>query len=221
MKNEFVFLKTAEAILEKIFKQLNELKSVNFNHLDKDKTVLVMIDMVNGFVKKGALQSQRIASIVPEVVKLSYKCEELSIKKLVFADCHNKDSREFKSFPPHCVEGTNEKEVIEELKSIGGYKLIEKNSTNGFIEPSFQKWLKENETIDTFIVVGDCTDICVLQFVLSLKTHFNRLNQDSRIIVPMNGVNTYDHDTHDGDLMHVFGLYNMIMNDIEVVKEIV
>ncbi len=104
---------------------------------------------------------------------------------------------------------------------IGGYQLIEKNSTNGYLEPVFQNWLKENSEIDTFIVSGNCTDICVLQFALSLKAHFNRKNENSNIIVPINAVNTYDLDEHDGDLMHAIALYQMMGNDIEVVSELI
>ncbi len=221
MKNKFIFLKTSEAILEKIFDKFTELESIKFRHLDKTKTCLVMIDMVNGFVRKGALQSDRISSIVPEVVKLSFRCEENNIKKIAFADSHQEEAVEFKAYPPHCIEGTKEADIIDELKAIGGYRLITKNSTNGFIEPDFQEWLHDNPEVDTFIIVGDCTDICIMQFALSLKAHFNRLNQYSRIIVPMNGVNTYDADIHDGDLMHIMGLYMMMINNIEIVKDII
>ncbi len=112
MKNKFVFLKTSEAVLEKIFEKLNALKSININSLQKDKTVLIIIDMVNGFTKKGPLQSPRIASIIPDIIKLSYKCEELKIKKIVFADSHTESSPEFKSYPCHCLKGTNESKVI-------------------------------------------------------------------------------------------------------------
>ncbi|HEY8364861.1 MAG TPA: isochorismatase family protein, partial [Haloplasmataceae bacterium] len=103
---------------------------------------------------------------------------------------------------------------------IGGYTLFEKNSTNGFLEPKFQEWLSINKDITNFIIVGCCTDICILQFALTLKTHFNRLNKESRIIVPINAVNTYDGGLHDGELMHIMALYNMMINNIELVKEI-
>ncbi|QVK17435.1 cysteine hydrolase [Mycoplasmatota bacterium] len=221
MKNKEMFLKNSEAILGKIVEQLDNLEAVDLKTLDKNKTAVVIVDMVNGFVKKGALQSDRIASLVPEVVKIAKWCDELQIKKVVLADSHPENTPEFKSYPCHCVKGTEEAEVVNEIKTIGNYLLIEKNSTNGFIEPVFQKWLIENKEINNFIVVGDCTDICVLQFALTLKTHFNRINEDSRIIIPMNAVDTYDFETHNGDLMHLIGLYFMMINSIEIVKEII
>lgn len=45
-------------------------------------------------------------------------------------------------------------------------------------------------------------------------------NKKIRIIVPLNAVETYDLGLHNGDLMNVIALYNMITNGIEVVKEI-
>lgn len=71
--------------------------------------------------------------------------------------------------------------------------------------------------MNTFIVTGVCTNICIEQFALTLKTYFNKQNVKSRVIVPINTVETYDLDIHNGDLMNVMALYNMIVNGIEVV----
>lgn len=209
------------SFIKKIAEQINNLPPLNLRDLDNTKTSLFIIDMINGFVKEGALQSDRSLTIVDEVVKLSNLCDKLKIKKVAFADCHPEESPEFIAYPPHCIKGTREIEVISELQEIGGYQLINKNSTNAYLEPEFQNWLKENQNINTFIIVGVCTDICVLQFALSIKAHFNRLNQNSRIIVPVNAVNTYDVEMHHGDFMHLFSLYNMMINNIEIVKKII
>ncbi|OPZ83964.1 MAG: hypothetical protein BWY74_04327 [Firmicutes bacterium ADurb.Bin419] len=45
-------------------------------------------------------------------------------------------------------------------------------------------------------------------------------NQKYRVIVPVNAVDTYDLGAHNGDLVNVMALYNMIINGIEVVKDI-
>jgi nicotinamidase-related amidase len=176
--------------------------------------------MVNGFVREGALKSSRVEEIIPEITRLSETFDELHIPRLVFADCHTNASPEFDAYPAHCMEGTVEAEVVDEIKKTGGYKLIPKNSTNGFIEEEFQKWLKENQQIDTFVITGDCTDICVQQFAITLKTWFNMHNKKSRVIVPVNAVETYDFGLHDGDLVSVMALYNMVINGVEVVMEV-
>ena len=96
-------------------------------------------------------------------------------------------------------------------------EIIEKNSTNGFFAMDIEKY----KNLDNFIVVGCCTDICVYQFVLTLKTYFNQHNLYKNIVVPINLVETYDIDkVHCGDMLNTIFLNSMIQNGINVVKKI-
>ncbi|MGI6123416.1 MAG: cysteine hydrolase family protein [Acetivibrionales bacterium] len=217
-KNEF--LKKSNETLEKIFDLLAGLPAVKVKDLQPENTAFIIVDMINGFVREGALASNRAEMAIPAIEKLSKLCDKNQIAKLAFADSHTNASPEFGAYPEHCLAGTSESEVVDELKEIGGYTLIPKNSTNGFHEEEFQKWLKDNQKIDTFIVTGVCTNICVEQFALTIKTFFNKQNKKSRVIVPINAVETYDLGIHDGDLMNVMALYNMIVNGIEVTPEV-
>lgn len=217
-KNELIEKSTKT--LGDIFDFLAKLPAVKLKDLQGKQTTLVIVDMVNGFVREGALKSPRVEGLIPEIARLSKTCDEFKITKIAFADYHTKASPEFDSFPEHCMAGSIEAEIVDELKEIGGYMLIPKNSTNGFLEEAFQKWLKENNHINTFIITGDCTDICIQQFAVTLKTWFNMQNKRVRIIVPINAVDTYDYDLHNGDLMHVMALYFMMASGIEVVKRV-
>lgn len=217
MINKNEFLKRSVETLGEIFDMLAKLPAIQLKDLQGKQTALVIVDMVNGFAREGALKSSRVEGLIPEMAELSKACGELRITKLAFADCHTIASPEFDAYPAHCIEGTSEGEIVDELKEIGGYTLIPKNSTNGFLEEEFHKWLKENEHINTFIITGDCTDICVQQFAVTLKSWFNMKNKKARVIVPVNTVETYDFGLHDGDLMNVMALYNMVINGIEVV----
>lgn len=214
------FLKKSNRVLGEIYDTLNNLQTLDIKGLDKRNTALIIVDMVNGFAREGALNSPRVESIIPAVAELSEACDKLGISKIAFADSHTEASPEFQSYPAHCIKGTFEEEIVDEIKSIGGYKLIHKNSTNGFLEEEFQLWLKNNRNVDTFIITGDCTDICVQQFSITLKTWFNMQNRKSRIVVPINAVETYDLGVHYGELMNVTAFYNMIINGVEVVKQI-
>jgi nicotinamidase-related amidase len=216
MANKDNFLKRSHETLGKIFDMLSKLPTINLNELQSSQAALVILDMLNGFAREGALMSPRIERLIPEIAKLSKACDQLKIAKLAFADCHTYESPEFDAYPAHCIQGTSESELVEELKEIGGYTLIQKNSTNGFLEQEFQNWLSENGHINTFIVTGGCTDICVQQFAGTLKAWFNMNNKKSRVIIPVNAVETYDLGVHDGDLMHIMALYNMSINGIEL-----
>jgi nicotinamidase-related amidase len=218
-KNEF--LKKSNRALDEIYEQLSALHEIAVKSLKAGKTVLLIVDMVNGFAREGSLSSPRVEGLIPEITKLSEMCDKAGITKIAFADCHTKASPEFDAYPEHCMEGTSEGEIVSEIKEAGGYLLIPKNSTNGFLEERFQAWLRENPEIDTFIVTGDCTDICILQFSTSLKAWFNIRDKRSRVIVPINTADTYDLGTHDAELMNITALYNMIGNGIEIVSKIV
>lgn len=215
-KNEF--LQSSVKALGEVFDILEKLPAVQLKDLQGKQTALVIVDMINGFAREGALKSPRVEGLIPEIAELSKACEEMQITKLAFADCHTKASPEFDAYPAHCMVGTSEAEMVDELREIGGYTLIPKNSTNGFLEEAYQQWLEENEHINTFIITGDCTDICVQQFSVTLKTWFNMQNKKVRVIVPINAVETYDFGLHNGDLMNVMALYNMIINGIEVTR---
>ncbi len=217
-KNEFIE-KSIETLGE-IFDMLVKLPSIQLGELQAKQTAFVIVDMINGFAREGALQSPRVEGLIPKIAELSKACDELHIAKLALADCHTEASPEFDAYPEHCLTGTSEGEIVDELKEIGGYILIPKNSTNGFHEEAFQKWFSENGHINTFVITGDCTDICIQQFAIALKTWFNMNNVNGRVIVPVNAVETYDFGLHNGDMMNVMALYSMILNGIEVVQEV-
>lgn len=198
-------------------------KTIELNSLLKDRTSLIVVDMVVGFVHSGIMSSPRVAAIVNNIVELNELTS--NFKKVFFMDAHEEDAQEFNSYPIHCVKGTQEADLIPELKtkySDGpNATYVNKNSTNGFVSNEFQTWLKKNEDqVDNYIIVGCVTDICVMQLALSLKAYFNENNKNKRIIVPINSVETYDSDSHDGELMNLFALYNMHINGIEIVENI-
>lgn len=97
------------------------------------KTALIVIDMNNGFARGGALYSPRIEALIPEVSRIAEAfAKETSIPLIFVNEDHSKDAREFLSYPAHCVRGTKEIEIIDELKDIENKILIGKNYTNAF-----------------------------------------------------------------------------------------
>ncbi len=209
----------------RIFDMEKEIKGniVDLKEFPKEKTAVVIVDMVNGFVYEGALASPRIIETINNIVELDKRTA--GYKKIFFADNHSENSVEYNSFAKHCLEGTSEAELIPELKERAklhdNNMIIPKNSTNGFHAPLFKTWLKENEEqIENYIVLGCEVDICVSHFATTLKTYFNEKNLNRRIIVPINSVETYDFGCHEGDFMKVIALYEMKSNGIEVVDKI-
>jgi nicotinamidase-related amidase len=92
-------------------------------------------------------------------------------------------------------------------------------------------WLEAHPQVTTFLVVGDVTDICVYHLALRVRARANALNlRDTRVIVPVNGVDTFDIPVdvaqqigampHPADLMHLIFLYSMAQNGVEIVAEV-
>lgn len=193
---------------------LNSKPEMSLKDYSNNDTALIVVDVINGFTIVGALSSERVTQIIGKVGKLMRSAIERSIDIVFFADGHTKDSTEFKSFPPHCLINTTESEVVEELKAIGHYTLIEKNSTNGYHAPKFKQYLKDNPNVKNFIVCGDCTDICVLNLCLSLKTAFDQDDKECNVIVPMQCVETFDAPSHSAELMNVMAFKLLETNGI-------
>lgn len=214
------FLKNSAAALGEIYDLLAALPELALDSLDPEKTVLVIVDMINAFARTGPLQSPRVEALIPEVVRVLKLCRRRGIGAIAFADSHSRRSPEFDSYPAHALAGTAESEVVDEIKEVGGYTLFAKNSTNGFLEEGFQNWFSSHPHLENFIVVGDCTDICVQQFALSLKAYSNMRDERRRVIVPVNAVDTYDLGAHNGDLTHVMALFNMMGNGVELYSRV-
>lgn len=206
--------------LNKWNKSLAELPELPAAEISGKETALVIVDMVNGFLTEGVLSSPRSAAVLPEVEKLLRFAKEKGLPAVAFADCHEADCIEFASFPPHCVRGTSEAEIAPSLEAIGGYVRIEKNSTNGFLTPEFQSLLNAHTETEKIIVCGVCTDICVMQFALTLKTFCNQSDRKMEVILPVNSVATYDAPGHNGDLMQSMALQLMAQAGMTLVSEV-
>ncbi len=195
----------------------NQYKPMKVDEL-KDPVVFV-VDMVNGFVKEGALADPEIMSIVEDQKRLM---DQLECCNVFVCDTHPPKTREFLSYPQHCMIGTKESEVIDELKDHIK-RIVHKNSTNTFVAPEFQEFLQDEcSRYKDLIIVGCCTDLCILQFALSLQSYLNEHNLcEQRVIVPANLVETYHiEDVHDAYFWNDVSLKNMATNGILVVSEI-
>lgn len=161
------------------------------------KKLLVVVDMVNGFIKSGVMHDEDINRITPRIKSLVEKY--LSEKEGVafIKDTHTDDSVEFRKFPPHCVVGTGEEELIDELKPYEQYGMsFEKNSTSTMYAPGFMKEIAAMPNLEEVVISGCCTDICVLNLALPLTNYFDQNNRMVEIRVPENVVETYNSETH-------------------------
>ncbi|PZW01523.1 isochorismatase family cysteine hydrolase [Metamycoplasma auris] len=164
------------------------------------KKLIFVIDMLNGFTKKGNLASKRIKKLIPRISRHMQQNSEFD--NIFFCDAHTESDLEMFSYPLHCLKNTPESEIVSEL--VGFAKtIIKKNTTNAFLKLENKEFL---DSYNEFEIIGCCTDICILQFALNLKTYFNSKNMDKNVIVYKKLVNTFDSKNHKGNKFHKFAL---------------
>lgn len=184
------------------------------------KKLLVVVDMVNGFIKKGAMADPYINTITPEVENLMRSfIENKNGEVIAFCDSHTLDSEEFKNYPIHCLKGTKESELIEELQPFQkDITIFEKDTTNGFIEETYQEYLRENiDDIEEIVVVGCCSDICVLNYAISQKEDFASKGISIPVIVPKNAIETFENEEHSRKEANKDAIIKMLEKGIHVV----
>jgi nicotinamidase-related amidase len=199
-----------------------------------EHVALVSIDVIVGFCTSGPLASERVGRIAKPVAELFARAYELGVRSFALTqDTHDPATPEFGSYPPHCVRGTEESEAVDELKELPFYDsimIVEKNSISSHVGTTFGAWLAERPEVDTFVVVGDCTDLCTYQAAMTLRLEANAGNFGRRVVVPADAVDTFDTPVsvarelgikaHDGDLHHVLFLHHMASNGVEVVARL-
>lgn len=225
----------SEPFLNYLIEWQDKLKPFDLSSRDPTTTAVLAIDVINGFCTMGPLASPRVQALVSPIVQLFRRAHALGVRHfLLVQDTHEPDAVEFGSYAPHCIRGTPEAQTVPELASLpfaNQFTLIEKNTINLSAGTRLVEWLDSHPELDTFIITGDCTDICVYQGALDLRIRANAAaRRNVRVIVPANCVDTYDLPVptaqelgilpHDGDLLHLIFLYHMALNGVEVVSHV-
>ncbi|MDP2895205.1 MAG: isochorismatase family protein [bacterium] len=92
--------------------------------------VLIVVDMLEGFCREGypLFCGEDAVKIIPFVKKKIEEYDKQGLPMIFVADNHAPDDKEFQLFPPHCVNGTKEAEVIPGLFEAARRRvLIPKN----------------------------------------------------------------------------------------------
>ncbi len=170
-------------------------------------TGLVIVDEVNGFATVGAgnlappAPNAQVARMVDETDRLARRFEAAGWPILAFLDTHVPGKPE-PPYPPHCEAGTGEEELVPALAWLadaGTATLVRKDCINGFVGAiqdggnRVVDWANDNR-LAAVLVVGICTDVCVMDFVLTLLSARNHdmMPTLKDIVVYEPGCATYD-----------------------------
>jgi nicotinamidase-related amidase len=213
------------------------------------KSGLVIVDEVNGFATVGAgnlappADNPQVTQMIGETDRLARGFSAKGMPILAFLDTHIPGKPE-PPYPPHCESGTGEEDLVAELKWLEtdpNATLVRKDCINGFIgafapdgSNRVVDWVASHN-IEELLVVGICTDICVMDFVL---TTLSARNHDmipplAEIFVYDAGCSTYDLPrdaaeklgygataAHPQHATHYMGLYFMASRGARLVDKV-
>lgn len=163
---------------------------------------LVIIDEQNGFATVGAgplaptEPNAQIARMISETNRLARLFEARGLPVAVFLDWHA-DDRPEPPYPPHCLAGTAEAELVPALAWLAdspAATVLKADCINDFvgsIDPetgrnAIVEWVNGWQ-VDALVVVGICTDICVGEFVATMLSARNH-----RLVPPLRDIVVYE-----------------------------
>lgn len=166
---------------------------------------LIVVDTQNGFLREGNLASDDCLAALPAIQDEVERALAAGERVFFTADTHEPDDLEFEVFPTHCVRGTHEAELVDELQ---GYlerddcHLIAKRRYSALFETELEGLLHRFD-IDDVRICGVCTDICVQHTTADLR------NRDIAVTVVAEATATFDAPGHDVDEVQEFSLAHM------------
>ena len=185
-------------------------------YLYNAKKLLIVIDMLNGFLKEGALADKHIMRIVPrhkELIDNAIKSDDTAV--IFVCDRHTTDSIEFLRYPPHALKGSIESELIDELKPFqkDAYTCY-KNSTS-IIFP-MEKLLFKLPSLEEVYLIGCLSEICVFESVCAIRSFFDEYDKKVVVGIYKSGIDTYESEGHNADKINEEIINEMKNKGIEI-----
>jgi len=151
--------------------------------------ILIVVDMQNDFVT-GSLGSKAAEDIVEDVKDMVLEYKKLGYPVIFTRDTHSKNylnKKEAEKLPvEHCIKGSYGWQIVDSLNTEG-FRVVNKNTFGSKKLPNvvvqeLKNWIKANgkgnglEVLDEIVIVGLCTDICVISNAIILKSALPEIN---------------------------------------------
>lgn len=203
--------------INEILKRKGEIMK---RRLEEITSLLVVIDMVNGFVREGKMADPYISHIIPENIRLIKMFLEENQGLAFIKDCHTPGCREFDRYPVHCLKGTKEADLIDELLPYEKDSLVyTKNSTSAIWSPNFMSDINKMTNLREIVFTGCCSDICDLNAIIPLQNYFDEINRRIELIVPTNAIETYNSSEHNREEYNEIARKLIKQSGVKLVKK--
>ena len=182
------------------------------------KPAVIIVDMLEdnlGQERTGKREEEKIIAPVADFLK---KCRILSIPVIFACDSFLQDDFIFQGrMKPHAIRGTNGTRPIPDLEPQPSDIILEKRRFSAFFKTDLDQTLR-TLGVDTIIVTGITTEVCVLITVMDGLSH------DFSVIILEDCSASRKKEFHQGclSLYRDFALYPLlrIMTLDEFIKEV-
>ncbi len=124
------------------------------------KPALLVIDMLEVFVR-GRLAAEGAEEIIPVIARLREEFHRRGLPVVYANDAHYPFDFEVRHWGPHAIRGTDEARVVKELEPTEKDYVVTKRRYDAFFATDLDLLLRELG-VDTVVLTGVATDICVL-----------------------------------------------------------
>lgn len=189
---------------------------------DIDKTALLIVDMNNAFVGKGApLEVPKAIDNVPRIKQLLETCRSIDMPVIHVSHVFRKDGRDrgyMYEFWPVLQEGVLEEgsegtEIYPDIAPIEGETVISKHRYSAWFGTDLDIIVR-NLKVDTLIICGTTTDRC------TGITAYEAFMRDLKVVFPEDANATFQDEVHEGMIISLDMGAAMIVKTADLIEHI-
>lgn len=188
----------------------------NLHKIKKEDCALIIIDMQNDFIAKGApIECPGGRDIVPNIQKAKAWAKANGIPVFYTQEMHRFQKVDYgleleRNEPQHCLEGTKGVEIIDELKPEDDDYVIIKRRYSGYYLTDLDVLMKSFNK-KGLILTGAATNVCVY------ATALDAMQRDTHAIVLSDGVAGTSVELHEAFLKNI----DYVIGDVVTVDELI
>jgi len=171
--------------------------------LEAQKTALIVVDMQNDFVEPGGnLVVPAAKDTVKAIQRLIAQARTSGVKVVYTQDTAFPGDKEFEIWPEHCLKDTWGWQIVDDLRPQAGDLVCLKNRYDGFYDTWLDHFLGKVWQIESLVIVGTVSNICVLHTAASAGLRWYH------VVVPADGISALTEFDQALTLHQVGGLYS-------------
>jgi len=193
---------------------------------DPNKSVLLVIDMQNDFVREGAVMEVPMArQLLPNMKRILDACRDKGVPVIftqhVLYD-HFEVSPLETTYNPRLKkeglrDGTPGVEIVDELKPRPGEMVVRKHRYDAFHNTQLETLIRNSRyprETDTVIITGTVTSVCC---ETAARSAFSR---DFKVVFVSDANGGFDEESHNATLNMIRRVFGRVMSTDEVLEHL-